>query len=180
MNIFYVHTDPLIAARSLCNRHVVKMAVESAQMLATCFSTEVLYDAPRTIKGDVRKNTSHFNHPSTVWVRESKQHYEWLVDHALELCAEKHRRYPTKPYPYVYDFLLWCKHNSHLSSVVCNGWKAPPRAFGSFEYTGFYDCDCTSCTVTAYRAFYNETKAVFKDGRPAQWTNTNPPVWWTN
>jgi len=35
MNIFYVHKNPIVAAKMLIDKHVVKMIVESAQMLST-------------------------------------------------------------------------------------------------------------------------------------------------
>ena len=35
MNIFYLDSDPVKAAQMQCNAHVVKMIVESAQMLST-------------------------------------------------------------------------------------------------------------------------------------------------
>ena len=36
MNIFYLHKDPVIAAQMSCDKHVVKMILESAQLLSTC------------------------------------------------------------------------------------------------------------------------------------------------
>jgi hypothetical protein len=35
MNIFILDLDPVISASMLCDKHVVKMIVESAQMLST-------------------------------------------------------------------------------------------------------------------------------------------------
>ena len=35
MNIFILDNDPVIAAQMQCDKHVVKMIVESAQMLST-------------------------------------------------------------------------------------------------------------------------------------------------
>jgi hypothetical protein len=35
MNIFVIHENPIIAAREHCDKHVVKMILESAQMLST-------------------------------------------------------------------------------------------------------------------------------------------------
>ena len=35
MNIFYLHKDPVIAAEMSCDKHVVKMILESAQLLCT-------------------------------------------------------------------------------------------------------------------------------------------------
>jgi len=35
MNIFFLHKDPLRAAKAQCDKHVVKMVLETAQMLST-------------------------------------------------------------------------------------------------------------------------------------------------
>ena len=64
MNIFYLSRDPHEAARLQCDRHVVKMILETAQMLCT---------AHRYLDGDERADklgmykTAHLNHPSTKW-----------------------------------------------------------------------------------------------------------------
>ena len=36
MNIFAINENPIVAAQEQCDKHVVKMIVESAQMLSTC------------------------------------------------------------------------------------------------------------------------------------------------
>ena len=94
MNIFYVDDDPVISAVQLCNKHIVKMPLETAQILST---------AHRHLDGDDYADNhglykvAHLNHPSTVWARSSKQHYEWLVAHFEALLDEKLRRYTKKP-----------------------------------------------------------------------------------
>jgi hypothetical protein len=56
MNIFATDSNPIIAARNLCDKHINKMIVESAQMLANGFSLERLAqdDVPRNQKGQPR------------------------------------------------------------------------------------------------------------------------------
>ena len=72
MNIFAVDECPLIAASQLCDKHVVKMVLETAQLASTTFHTRGL-DAP------YRK--THENHPSAVWARTSRQNFEWMMLH---------------------------------------------------------------------------------------------------
>ena len=79
MNIFYVDADPKIAAHSLCDNHIRKMQIESAQMLCTTFWHYGFW-APY--------KKAHYNHPSTKWVRESKANFNWLLEHGLEICKE--------------------------------------------------------------------------------------------
>ena len=85
MNIFYLDKCPIKAAKYQYNKHVVKMILESAQMLCT---------AHRFYGNDnVPYKTAHLNHPSTVWVRESDEHYDWLYNHMLALGREYTKRY---------------------------------------------------------------------------------------
>ena len=74
MNIFYIDKDPIKAAQMACDKHVVKMILETAQLLCT---------AHRVIDGvDLQMNSlleettmyraTHINHPSTKWVREKR------------------------------------------------------------------------------------------------------------
>ena len=85
MNIFYLDKDPVKAAELQYNKHVVKMILESAQMLCT---------AHRFYGNDnVPYKTAHLNHPSTIWVRESDEHYDWLYNHMLALGREYTKRY---------------------------------------------------------------------------------------
>ncbi len=90
MNIFYLDHDPIMAAQMQCDRHVVKMILESAQLLST---------AHRELDGDewadeygLYKRT-HKNHPSAVWARESTYNYDWLYGHFIALCNEYSYRY---------------------------------------------------------------------------------------
>ncbi|MFW6233521.1 MAG: pyrimidine dimer DNA glycosylase/endonuclease V [Nanoarchaeota archaeon] len=84
MNIFVLHKNPKKAARMLCDQHVVKMILESGQMLCTAHwetGSKALYKA------------THKNHPCTIWTRESIGNYKWLVKHSFEMCKEYTRRY---------------------------------------------------------------------------------------
>ena len=93
MNIFYLDKNPKIAAQMQCDKHVVKMILESAQMLCT---------AHRVLDGDDYANKmglyklAHKNHPSTIWVRSSYKIIEWLYDHMIALMNEYTYRYGKK------------------------------------------------------------------------------------
>ena len=90
MNIFYLDRDPKIAAQMMCDKHVVKMILESAQMLCT---------AHRVLDGEEYANKmglykmAHKNHPSTIWVRSSFHNYRWLWQHMCALMKEYTYRY---------------------------------------------------------------------------------------
>ena len=86
MNIFYLDKDPNKAARLQYNKHIVKMILESAQMLCTAHHETYPSD-------DIPYKKAHVNHPSTVWTRQSLQHYYWLYDHMMALGDEYTKRY---------------------------------------------------------------------------------------
>jgi hypothetical protein len=79
MNIFRPLPSPTDSARALADRHVVKMALESAQLLST-------------VAGGPYKPT-HANHPCTLWAGTSRANAAWLLAHGLALCDEYTRRF---------------------------------------------------------------------------------------
>ena len=93
MNIFTVDHDPTVAAQQLCDKHIVKMPLETAQMLCT---------AHRELDGDEYADKvglykrAYWNHPCTVWAREASQNYYWLLRHFLALGDEYAFRYNKK------------------------------------------------------------------------------------
>jgi hypothetical protein len=79
MNIFAIDDRPKKAAMHVNNQHAVKMPLESAQLLST--TRRYFGDKnPRLYK------STHVNHPSNVWVRESLANYIWLCHHFKALC----------------------------------------------------------------------------------------------
>lgn len=87
MNIFILAFDAQTAAQFHCDKHVVKMILESAQLLYCAhWMTESTLPA-----GAYRK--THPNHPCAIWARESLDNYMWLCDLAMALCAEFTFRY---------------------------------------------------------------------------------------
>ncbi len=86
MNIFYLDRDPVKAAKIQYNKHVVKMILESAQMLCTAHHH---YDNGH----NVPYKKAHYNHPSTIWCRQNAKQYMWLYNHMLALGEEYTKRY---------------------------------------------------------------------------------------
>ena len=107
MNIFYLDRDVKTCAEMHNDKHVVKMIIEYAQLMSTAhrlLDGEEYYDLTangRKIKrwrlNDERENVlmkaSHVNHPSAVWVRQSKQNYVWLMQMWCCLLQEYTYRY---------------------------------------------------------------------------------------
>ena len=76
MNIFYFYDCPTKSAQAQPDKMLVKMPLETAQMLCT---------AHRELDGDNAwadneglYKTAYKNHPSTVWTRECSANYRWI------------------------------------------------------------------------------------------------------
>lgn len=137
MNIFYINEDPIIAARDLVDDHIRKMQIESAQMLCTTF-WHFGHEAPY--------KKCFFNHPSTKWVRESIEHFNWLLNHGLEICEEFEKRYG-KPHV-TKNTLIWCQTNRNaLNGLISTNSFIPPPQCMPEEYK-------KQDTLEAYRNFY--------------------------
>jgi hypothetical protein len=90
MNIFILSKNPKRCARYHCNKHVVKMILESAQLL--CIAHRILDDVSE-INDTKLYGLTHKNHPCAKWVRESFENYLWLYNLFIELCNEYTFRY---------------------------------------------------------------------------------------
>lgn len=84
MQIFVTSPCPVESARYLDDKRVIKMILESAQLLST---------AVRELGIDEGYRPTHKNHPCGVWTRKSRQNFEWLVRHGLALANEYNLRY---------------------------------------------------------------------------------------
>ena len=72
----------MIAARQMCDRHVVKMLLETAQLLCSPYPA-----------GEAPYKRTHYNHPCSKWIREGTANYWWLIQHGVALGAEYTWRY---------------------------------------------------------------------------------------
>lgn len=142
MNIFFLSLDPDEAARLHCDKHVVKMILETAQLL---YTAHWVYESPLP-EGAYRK--THPNHPCARWVRESLANYTWLCRLGMALCAEYTFRY-NKTHK-TQGHLTWLSTHSP-GGLVDVGWTLPRLAMPE-EY---HDND----PVTAYRMYYVGAKS---------------------
>jgi hypothetical protein len=192
MNIFYLHQDPKKAAQMHNDKHVVKMILESAQLLCTAHrlidgvqatytklkkvytlvndeKIHIGYEAGKTAtyynlpNNHIIYGMTHQNHPSAKWVRESSEHYDWLYKLFVFLCEE---------YKYRYNkiHLTERKLKDVLSQKPKNlpnrGFTQPPQAMP--EYLRIND------SVAAYRNYYQTEKAHL-----ATWTKRKQPTWYS-
>ena len=94
MNIFVLDTDPRVAARMMCDKHIPKMLVESAQMMASALQRYGVDESelPLTRRGTPYK-MAYPNHPCTKWVGDSYQNFMWLYQHAETISQEYFKRF---------------------------------------------------------------------------------------
>lgn len=109
MNIFVLDENPVMAAKLQCDKHIVKMILESGQMLCTAHrmldgTMEMrksksgkrmvkYFKLEDEAKEDLFYKAVHHGHPCTVWTMESKDNYDWHYNHFLALCDEFRYRY---------------------------------------------------------------------------------------
>lgn len=164
MQIFYVDSDPEKCAQALCNRHVIKQVLESAQILCTTHRYYSSDPRPMYYKDVKFYKSTHVHHPCVRWCQQNITHYNWLVQHAKALCQE---------YTYRYNK----RHKSQIIIELC-GLFAPSMPKSLFidppqcmpdEYKR------ADSTVYAYRDCYWLHK---RNTMSMKWTRRNPPEWW--
>tara|TARA_B100001250_G_C19726324_1_gene756232 strand:+ start:233 stop:793 length:561 start_codon:yes stop_codon:yes gene_type:complete len=177
MNIFYLHEDPKIASTMHIDKHVVKMVIETAQLLSTAHRVldgKEYYGKTangRKIKRWKHPNSnlehtlykaSHVNHPSAVWVRENGFNYRWTWLLMAELGKEFYLRYGKMHMT-----------TEKLEQVL----QEPPKSI-PWNHVGTQPPQCMpddvkvpGDSVQAYRNYYVKYKHPF-----ATW-RTQKPVW---
>ena len=155
MNIFYLDESPVIAAKVQYNKHVVKMLLESAQML--CAAHHVLGS-----KLDIPYKLAHKNHPSTIWVRENSIHYDWLYFHMRALGLEYTRRYGKN-----HMSITKCRHlHIHPENIPHEPFEQPPQCMPD-EYKD-------KCSIKAYWNYYIGEKHVVANPKTEKIYSTIP------
>lgn len=178
MNMFYLHPDPIVAARMQCDKHVVKMIVESAQMLSTAHR---MLDGTLTMKPSksgkrmvkyfelsnnlesVLYKAVHHNHPCTVWTRESKDNYLWHYNHFIALCDEYKYRYGKT---HATDNLLREVLATPPATIPERGMTEIPLAMKSNP-----ECMFPEDPVKSYKLYYKTKETKFN----MVWTNRPIP-----
>ena len=180
MNIFILDKDPMLAAQMLCDKHIPKMIVESAQMLST--ANRLLDGNPekrrsksgKTIQtyyafGDIRDEmyytAVHQHHPCTVWTMESLENYNWHFSHFAGMAMEYNfRRNKTHA--------TWQKMGMLLAAPPEN---IPREGLTEFAQAmnNYPECKGEGDAVTAYRNYYHQAKSF------AKWNwGRSAPDWW--
>ena len=164
MNIFFLDKDPEIAVSALTNQHVVKMVLETGQLLSTAHR---VLDGVHTIgtnrvghkkqiwffrdeeKEKLIYKPTHFNHPIAKWVRKSKQNYMWTYNYFTAIAKEFELRFNKKHKTY-----------EKLKDIL----KEPPKNIDNIGFTPIVPAVPSKYigknVIETYRAYYEGEKLL--------------------
>jgi hypothetical protein len=157
VNIFATDPNPAISAIALDDKRLVKMVLETAQILSTAYPGITTY------------KPTHSNHPCVAWANADITNARWLIEHGFALAYEYSRRF--------------CReHASRMPLLQLDlrlGQAAKqPTAFQNCARNAALNLDFTTISDThaAYRAYLNARWALAAAaGKPPRWTNATAP-----
>lgn len=184
MNIFFVEALPQEAAKALCDKHNVKMILESCQMLVTGLRE---HDIPL----DCDWKSTHVNHPMTRWVVESRPNFQWLTLHAKALAQEYTFRYNKRHkcedlidnimrtdltnYPdQGFTDIPLCMPDDYKTVEFHNPVPTEPEDMETYQPVEYHVLERVPLyrAVSFYRMYYHSKEF-------AQWNKNRPaPDWW--
>lgn len=154
MNIFLLDKDPLVNAQYYTDKHVVKMILESVQMLST---------AVRLSGVDAGYRATHKNHPCSIWVRESASNFMYLYDLVEALHDEWRFRFNHPDTKEHKSFTVM--KSLPLPDQFPSEGPTPPALAMPDQYK-------SDDPIEAYRAYYcGEKQHLFN------WTKRETPYW---
>ena len=184
MNIFILSLNAKKAAEQHCDKHVVKMILETTQLLYMCWNyfdedkwrqkleeqlkensiiKNMIENKQKVNLNTYKSGKGHMNHPCSKWVRESVENYKWLCKLGIELCDEKMYRWPKN------------KQHSCLGHLQILQ-KNIPVNLPNIEQTKFAlampDENKTNNAVESYQKYYKNDKQKL-----VKWTNRETPKW---
>ena len=156
MNIFVTDPCPIQSARNLPDKHIVKMPLETCQMLAIIYS-DWYYGVGKLYKQDgTPYRTAHGafrSHPCTIWAAANQYNLAWLIMHGLALCNEYTARY---------DKVHTCQDVIHQAVRIYNACFDEPVSTAYYKVAYFTRAmpeylkhDDTITTIQAYKAYLN-------------------------
>ena len=188
MNIFFLDTDPVKAAQQMPDNYTGKMALEAAQILSTSiryklgspgqliqtYTTPIgkskgVRPYPYTLESDTPENPIIYlaynaNNPLALWIRYSKQNFNWLVKHAKALCKEFKARGSKDG----------SDHESLKIIELCEEMASNIESWQYKQLTPFPMVVGTIIDddpVKSYRAHLHKKSCSWKDGAPDWWNS---------
>jgi hypothetical protein len=162
MNIFFLSLKPEDAAQQACDKHVIKMILESTQLLYTAQGLTLINNLEENPYEPYKP--THKNHPCTLWLNESLDNFYWLCDLGIAICKEYTFRY-SKVHK-CEGIINWCRDNA--PSILSIGLTKQALAMPE-------PCKIPSDIVLSYRNYYIKEKAHLHS-----WKNRTKPYWINN
>lgn len=194
MNIFWLDNDPAEAARAHCDRHVVKMIVETAQLLSAAWHTVApdqvelsigstdptfpMHDFANDLAAKLTFGycyyinnqriyaPTHLHHPAVHWVVESRANYDWLWRLGMFLLEEYTYRYKKE---HATRYILRTLELTPLA-LPDDALSDPPLMMPDEHQV--VDADGYGDAVASYRRYYRDGKRHL-----LQYTRRQPPDW---
>ena len=156
MNIFVTHPSPIQSARNLPDKHIVKMPLETCQMLAIIYS-DWYYGVGKLYKKDgtpyATARGAFRNHPCTQWAAKNPYNLAWLIRHGYALCHEYNLRYGK---------VHTCLDVIEQAERIYHSWCKEPLSYASQQVRSFTRAmpeylkyDQTINTIEAYKRYLN-------------------------
>jgi len=178
MNIFYLHEDAKTSAIMHVDSHASKMIIEYAQLMSTAHRVLdgkqvkrlskknrllTTYDHPDPQLDHTLYKSCHVNHPSGIWVRQSKKNYRWLYEMWTELNTE---------FMYRYDKIVPHESYRKLKWALFSPPENMPEGVFTEPLQAMPDDVKNDSSITAYRDYYIKYKQHL-----ASWKKRGMPTW---
>jgi hypothetical protein len=167
MNIFVLDKNPKKIPRLLHDKHVVKMTLESTQMLCNLFDADIF---------DVPYKKAYIHHPCSKWVIGKMENYNWLLKHAKALAKEYTHRYYKRHK--CEDVIDWCEKNytNKIFPFPKTNYNKENNRFVTampdiYKYKSYENKTDLLKETTAYYRYYKNEKL----NNSPKWTNRNIP-----
>ena len=178
MNIFYLHENAKKSAEMHVDSHASKMCIEYAQLMSTAHRVLdgkqvkrlsknnrliTTYDHPDPQLDHTLYKSCHVNHPSAIWVRQSKKNYRWLYELWTELNTE---------FMYRYDKDVYHESYRKLKCALFSPPENMPEGVFTEPLQAMPDDVKNESSITAYRDYYIKYKQHL-----ASWKKRGMPTW---
>lgn len=157
MNIFILSLNPYLCAIYHNDKHVVKMILETSQML--CVTHWLCSNSPH--KNLYKRTKAFANHPCTKWIRESVGNYMWTYILFRQLCKE---------YTYRYNKIHSC--DNRFMNIFNEIPELIPKGNITLFAQAMFDDVKNKNAIIAYRNYYMKYKKNF-----CIWTKREVPYW---
>lgn len=155
MNIFFTSNDPVECAQALDDKRLVKMPVESVQMLSSAIARH---------GGSPVYRVAWTKHPCTIWSGDCRANFEWHLAHLKAMNDEFIHRYGKDHGSYAagYDKLVAQSHLIPDTDIM----------------TPFPNCSLRKDVADVLEAYRLGFEIKWQnDKRPPRWKHRGHPAW---